>query len=83
MGQAVSDYYNLSFYFTLSKISKHSMNKYGVNMTVNELKHKAKESEPYDYVCTGNKIDGRVRKTSVYRYIDFTTMEKKDDTRDV
>lgn len=71
MGISVKDIYPKSEYFSISSIEKIEMEKHGVNLTIKELRRRAKLSKPSKYVYTGSST--QYRKTPVYKYADFAT----------
>lgn len=72
MGLSVWNQCDTSEYFSVSTIEKGKMKDAGLNLTVKELKERAKNSYPYAKILTGSeKYLGQHRKTNIYRYKDF------------
>ena len=72
MGESVSNQVNTDRYFSISTISKEKMIKAGLNMTVAELREKARHSAHYQIIYTGEHGEsGHKKKTRIYKYEDF------------
>ena len=74
MGLSLATQCNLKLYFSLSTINKDLIKEYGLNMTVKQLREKARKTAPFQVLYTGDdKFQGRQRKTYIWRYEDFKT----------
>lgn len=72
MGASVSNQVNTDRYFSISTINKEKMIKAGLNMTVAELREKARHSKNYKIIYTGESGEcGHKKKTRIYKYEDF------------
>lgn len=72
MGLSVFSQCDTRKYFSISTIKKSQMEKYGINMSVENLKNLARKSLPYAEIHTGqSKAIGFRRITKIYRYEDF------------
>ena len=72
MGASVSNQVNTDRYFSISTINKEKMIQAGLNMTVAELREKARHSKNYKIIYTGESGEyGHKKKTRVYKYEDF------------
>lgn len=76
MGTSVKDIYPKNEYFSISSIEKIEMEKHGIDLTIKELRRRAKLSKTTKYVYTGSGIN--FRKTAVYKYDDFATHLEKN-----
>lgn len=81
MGISVYGELSSNEYFCISQIKKSAMEKHGLNMTIKELRERARNSKPFGWVLTGSiYVIGYHKKTSIYRYADFK--EQKEDSYD-
>lgn len=72
MGASVSNQVNTDRYFSISTINKEKMMQAGLNMTVAELREKARYSKNYKILYTGESGEhGHKKKTRIYKYEDF------------
>lgn len=72
MGASVSNQVNTDRYFSISTINKEKMIQAGLNMTVAELREKARHSAHYQIIYTGESGEYGYRKqTKIYKYEDF------------
>lgn len=72
MGASVSNQVNTDRYFSISTINKEKMMQAGLNMTVAELREKARYSKNYKIIYTGESGEhGHKKKTRIYKYEDF------------
>lgn len=72
MKNSVRDQCDPNQFFSLSTIDKEVMAKVGLNMTVKELKERARKANWFTEIPTGDfNVPGRVRNTKIYRYVDF------------
>lgn len=71
MGLSVWNQVDTDQYFSISTIDKKKMAKYGVKMSIAQLKIIARCSPPVTQIPTGG--EGRIRMTKIYRYKDFAT----------
>lgn len=60
--------------FTISNINKNALERYGINMSVNDFKNSVKTSPKYKVICTGGA--GNFRHTKVYNYNDFVPVRQ-------
>lgn len=70
MGLSVSNQVDTKVYFSLSTINKEIMQKIGLNITAKDLRERAKKSNPYMVLSTGD-VYGHQKSTNIYRYKDF------------
>lgn len=72
LGYSVSNQLDTSRYFSISRIDKKCMAKYGINLTITNFKELAKRSPPYTKIMTGNAtVPGQQKMINIYRYEDF------------
>ena len=81
MGISVYGELSSNEYFCISQIKKSAMEKHGLNMTIKELRERARNSKPFGWVLTGSiYVIGYHKKTSIYRYAaDLMDLECKHD----
>lgn len=65
MGLSVSNQVDTKIYFSLSTIKREVMQELGLNMTAKDLRERAKKSNPYMVLSTGD-IYGHQKK---YQYL--------------
>ena len=76
MGESVSNQVNTDRYFSISTISLEKMKQAGLNMTVAELREKARKSANYQIIFTGeSRAFGHRKKTKIYKYEDFKEIQ--------
>ncbi len=74
MGMSVWSEVDTNKYFSISTIDKAKMAKYGINMSIKQLRDLARETAPFTVILTGQSDDkGYRRRTKIYRYEDFIT----------
>lgn len=72
MGRSVWSEVDTNKYFSISTIDKTKMAKYGINMSIKQLRDLARETAPFTEILTGqSKAMGYRRRTKIYRYEDF------------
>lgn len=73
MGLSVCSECDTQKYFSISKIDSDCMKKYGITMTIAQLRDLARKTAPFTVIYTGqSSAMGFRRKTKIYRYEDFT-----------
>lgn len=78
MGIGVFDQVDRNQFFSISNIDKNLMKQYGINLSIKQLRAKARATVPFDEILTGQREEnGYMRKTKIYRYIDFVEGGKK------
>lgn len=84
MGISVFNQVDSNKYFSISNIDKEKMKKYGLNMSIKQLRDKARKTVPYMEVHTGQSDDkGYRRKTKIYRYEDFKAVKNNAEVKTV
>lgn len=74
MGLSVRSQCDEKQYFSISRIDKEQMKLAGLDMTVTELREKARGTVPFAEIITGDvNYSGKCRRTKIYRYADFAT----------
>lgn len=77
MGLSVANQVDTRSYFSLSTINKVRMQELGLKMTAKDLRERAKKSNPYMILSTGD-IYGHQKNTNIYRYKDFLPVPEGD-----
>lgn len=84
MGLSVWSQVDMNKYFSISNINKEKMQKLGVNMSIKQLRAKARKTAPFMEVLTGQSDDkGYKRKTKIYRYEDFKSAKNNTEVKTV
>lgn len=72
MGLSVFNQVDSKEYFCISSIDKNILCQKGIPLSVNEFKEIVRKSPPFTTITTGSDmIDGRQRRTNIYKYDDF------------
>lgn len=80
MGLSVFSEVDTNKYFSISTIEKSKMQKYGLTMSIKQLRLMAIKTVPFAEILTGqSKAIGFRRRTKIYRYEDFVLKEDEKD----
>lgn len=72
MGLSIANQVDQNIFFSMSSITKTRLKNAGLNLTIAELKNKARQSPPYMVIFTGDKHNKAKRKqVNLWRYGDF------------